>query len=357
MLSAIAAQRLHNQVLTRAGLRRPEDVIKWLGAVQAQEYEPAKWALGIRMRDGAVDDIVERAFEEGRILRTHVMRPTWHFVTPDDIRWLAELTAPRLQRLISTYRRQLNLDTALLVRGTTIVERALRDRNYLTRNELGERLKRANLSLSGVRLGHLAMYAELEGVICSGPRRGKQFTYGLLAERAPQAVRMSRDESLATLARRFFSSHGPATIRDFVWWSGLTTPDAKQGLEMNRARRLEIDGQTYWTIGPAPRAARRARRVHLLPIYDEYFVAYRDRQAVPPGPARVPAASGGTVSFRHSLVVGGQIAGTWRMRRLPTAVIIDAFPLRRLTVPERRGLLEAVHDYERFLRTPVELLV
>jgi len=357
MASAIAAQRLHNQLLTRAGLRRPEDVIKWLGAVQAQEYEPAKWALGIRMREGAVDDIVERAFEEGRILRTHVMRPTWHFVTPDDIRWMTELTAPRLQRLMSTYHRQLNLDTELLVRGTAIVERALRDRNYLTRNELGDQLGRANLSLSGVRLAHLAMYAELEGIICSGPRRGKHFTYGLLAERAPEAVRLSRDEALATLARRFFSSHGPATIRDFVWWSGLTTPDAKRGLEMNRARRVETDGQTYWTIGPAPRGALRARRVHLLPIYDEYCVAYRDRQAVPHGPSRVPAGSGDPVSFRHSLVVGGQIAGTWRTKRQTTAVIIDAFPLRRLTAPERRGLLEAVRDYERFLCAPVQLLV
>jgi hypothetical protein len=357
MLSAIAAQRLHNQLLTRSGLQRPEDVIRWLGAVQAQEYEPAKWALGIRMRDGAADDTVERAFEDGRILRTHVMRPTWHFVTPDDIRWLTELTAPRLQRLMSTYRRQLQMDSDVLVRGTTIVERALRDRHYLTRNELGERLKRANLSLSGIRLAHLAMFAELEGVICSGPRRGKQFTYGLLAERAPQAVRKSRDEALATLARRFFTSHGPATIRDFVWWSGLTTPDAKQGLEMNRARRLEIDGQTYWTIGPAPRGALRARRVHLLPIYDEYVVAYRDRQAVPNGPSRVPARRGEPVIFRHSLIVDGQIAGTWRTRRQSDAVIIDAFPLRRLNAPERRGLLEAVHHYERFLCAPVQLLV
>lgn len=354
-LSAIAAQRLHNQLLTRAGLRRPEDVIKWLGAVQAQEYEPAKWALGIRMRDGAVDDIVERAFADGRILRTHVMRPTWHFVTPDDIRWLTELTGPRVQRLMSTYHRQLELDSGLLVRGTKIIERALRDRTHLTRNELGERLNRANLSFDGIRLGHLAMYAELEGVICSGPRRGKQFTYALVDERAPRAARLPREEALATLARRYFTSHGPATIRDFVWWSGLTTADAKQGLEMNRARRLEVDGQAYWTIGPAPQGAARARRVHLLPIYDEYVVAYRDRHAVPHGSSLVPAG-GSPVSFRHSLVVGGQIAGTWRTKRQSKAVVIDAVPLRRLTAPEQRGMREAVRLYERFLGLPVEFL-
>jgi len=356
LLSAIATQRLHNQLLTRAGLRRPEDVIKWLGAVQAQEYEPAKWALGIRMRDGSVDDTVERAFEGARILRTHVMRPTWHFVTPDDIRWLTELTGRRVQRLMSTYHRQLELDSGLLVRGTTIIERALRDRTHLTRNEIGERLKRASLSFDGLRLAHLAMYAELEGVICSGPRRGKQFTYALLAERAPNAARLPREEALATLARRYFTSHGPATIRDFVWWSGLTTADAKQGLEMNRARRLEIDGQTYWTIGPVPQGARRARRVHLLPIYDEYFVAYRDRHAVPHGPSLVPAGVN-RVTFRHSLVVGGQIAGTWRTKRQAKTVVVDGCLLRRLTAREQRGLLEAVHHYERFLRTPVECLM
>lgn len=352
MLSAIAAQRLRNQLLTRAGFQRPEDVIEWLGAVQAQEYESAKWALGLRMRERAVDSDVERAFEDGRILRTHVMRPTWHFVTPADIRWLTELTAPRLQRLMSTYRRQLELDTDLLVRGTAIVERALRDRTYLTRNELGERLKRANLSLVGIRLAHVAMYAELEAVICSGPRRGKQFTYALLAERAPQSVRLSRDEALATLARRYFSSHGPATIRDFVWWSGLATADATRGLEMNKARRLEIDGQTYWTIGPAPRGAQRARRVHLLPIFDEYFVAYRDRDAVPQGPSLVPAGARDPVNFRHSLVIGGQVAGTWRTKRQSKAVVINAFPLRRLTAAEQGALREAVQLYERFLCTP-----
>jgi len=357
MLSAIATQRLHNQLLTRAGLRRPEDVIKWLGAVQAQEYEPAKWALGIRMHDGAVDDLVERAFADGRILRTHVMRPTWHFVTPEDIRWLTELTGPRIQRLMSTYHRQLELDSGLLVRGAKIIERVLRDRTHLTRNELAERLKRANLSFAGIRLAHLAMYAELEGVMCSGPRRGKQFTYALVAERAPQALRLSREEALATLARRYFISHGPATIRDFVWWSGLTTADAKRGLEMNDARRLEIDGHAYWTIGAAPRQTQRGRRVHLLPIYDEYFVAYRDRDAVPHGSSLVLAAGGNRVIFRHSLVVSGQIAGTWRTKRQTKTVVVDAFMLRRLTAPERRGLLEAVDHYQRFLCTPVELLM
>src|SRR4029453_11256282 len=141
MSAAIAAGRLVNQCIDRTRHRRAPDVVEWLGAVQAQEYEPAKWGLGLRLAD-AVDADIERAFEQGRILRTHVMRPTWHFVTPGDIRWMLELTAPRLHRLMSPYHRQLGLDAGMLVRGAAIVERALQDDRYLTRNELAEHLRR-----------------------------------------------------------------------------------------------------------------------------------------------------------------------------------------------------------------------
>jgi len=148
--------------------------------MQAQEYEAAKWALGLRMAEGTVDADIQRAFDEGRILRTHVMRPTWHFVTPADIRWLLELTAPRVQRLMASYNRRLELDARTLTRTIRVFERALRDRCYLTRTELADCLQRAGMPMAGQRLAHVAMHAELEGVICSGPRRGKQFTYALL---------------------------------------------------------------------------------------------------------------------------------------------------------------------------------
>src|SRR5262245_32076540 len=178
----IVERRLRNQLLTLAGRRQPADVVRWLGAVQAQAFDAAKWALGLRLQDGAADREIDRAFDEGRILRTHVMRPTWHFVTPEDIRWLSELTAPRVHRVMSTYNRQLGLEAGSLARATAVIERGLRDRRYLTRSELGEHLARAGLAFDSVRLAHLAMHAELEGIICSGPRRGKQFTYALVAE-------------------------------------------------------------------------------------------------------------------------------------------------------------------------------
>jgi DNA glycosylase AlkZ-like len=351
MNAGIARRRLLNQCITRPCQRRASDVVAWLGAVQAQEYEAAKWALGLRMRDGAADGEIQRAFDEGRILRTHVLRPTWHFVTPADIRWLLELTASRVYRAMSPSFRREELDTRALVRGTRAFERALRDGQHMTRGELAER---AGLAMAGERLGLLAMYAELEGVICSGPRRGKQMTYALLAERAPGAKRLSRDEALAELCRRYFRSHGPATVRDFVWWSGLTGADARRGLEMNRARREELDGQIYWTVGPTPASPARMDLVQLLPIYDEYVIAYLDRQAVPHGPPVLTSASRGPVTFQHAVVIAGQIAGTWRPSRKSRAVSVEVTALRRLTSAERRALDHAIDRYGRFLGASVE---
>ena len=348
MTVAIAERRLANQRITRAVPGRPAAVVRWLGAVQAQEYEAAKWAIGLRMPAGAADGGIEAAFNQGRILRTHVMRPTWHFVAPSDIRWLLELTAPRVQRLMSSYNRRLELDARTLTRGTAVIERALRGHRYLTRTELGERLQRAGLAMAGQRLAHLVMHAELEGVICSGPRRDRKFTYALLAERAPKARSLSRDEALATLGQRFFRSHGPATIRDFAWWSGLSTADAKRAVEMIRAVREDLGGRSYWTHGSAPRGTARGDMAHLLPIYDEYLVAYRDREAVPHGPSTI-ASRRGSVTFQHALVVNGEVAGTWRTTRRGDDVSIHVVPLRRLSRVERGAVAEAVRRYERFL--------
>src|SRR5688572_6809527 len=157
-MNPIAETRLVNQYITRDGHRRPEDVVAWFGAVQAQEYEPAKWGLGLRMRDGTRNADIEDAFEQGRILRTHVMRPTWHFVTAADIRWMLELTARRVQRTMSHYARRLELDARTLTRGIRVIERALRDGQHLTRPEIGERLQRARIAVTGTRLAMIVMH-------------------------------------------------------------------------------------------------------------------------------------------------------------------------------------------------------
>src|SRR5688572_10872776 len=231
-LFAIPTQRLHNQHISQVGFRQPAEVVGWLGAVQAQDYAAAKWALALRA-PGLTDADVDRALADGSILRTHVLRPTWHFVLPDDIRWMLALTAPRINALSAYYYRQMGLDDATFARSNDVLAKALQGGQQRTREELAAVLHQAGI-YNGELLAftYLMIRAELDGVVCSGARRGKQFTYALLDERAPQARQLTRDEALAELARRYFSGHGPATLADFVWWSGLTVTDARSGLEM-----------------------------------------------------------------------------------------------------------------------------
>jgi hypothetical protein len=341
--------------VTRTSHRQAADLVAWLGAVQAQEFGPAKWALGLRLPPTTTDAIVQSAFDAGLILRTHVMRPTWHFVASPDIRWMLELTAPRVHQTLSHYRRRLGLDDALCRRATALFERSLDQ--PLTRRELGLRLARAGIAATSMPLAMLTIYAELEGVICSGPRRGTHQTYARLADRAPGARRLPRDEAVAELTRRYFCSHGPATIRDFVWWSGLRTPDAQRGLEAIGAKPYHFGGCTYWQVERRARAAGAGASLHLLPIYDEYLVSYRDRIAVPHGPTRVPSRSRGAITFQHALVIAGQVAGTWRTAKTGSAQSVEVVPLRRLTRSERSGIDGAIDRYSRFLGSPVSVSI
>jgi hypothetical protein len=344
----IAEQRLDNHGITGPGRRRPADVVKWLGAVQAQEYLAARWALALRMRDGATSAQVDSAINEGTIIRTHVMRPTWHFVTPADIHWMLDLTAPRVHQAMAYAHRYYGLDAATRRRAGIIFERALRDGQSLTRAELGAHLARARIAASGVRLALLTMDAELEGIICSGTQRGTRMTYALLAERVPRARRLPRDEALAELTTRYFRSHGPATIRDFAWWSGLTTADARRGVAMSRARHQVIDDRTYWALDGARSRTAGDHVVHLLPAYDEYLVAYRDLPAAPgEGPSRGKLA--------RALVVGGRIVGTWQVARGTRECVLKVMPQRALTKAERSALNQTSARYEHFLGVPLAI--
>jgi len=349
----LVAERLRNQHLLESALRDPADVVARLGAVQAQDYTGAKWALGQRVND-TTDADVERAFNDGAILRTHVLRPTWHFVTPADIRWMLALSGPRVIVRSASAHRELELDHRAFSRSWKILERALGGGAHLTRVELRAALTRAGISAAGVRLGHLLMRAELEGLICSGPRQGKHATYAWLERRVPPATPLSRDESLARLARAYFSSHGPATERDYVWWSGLTVGDARAGMAMIRADldRMTLDGLTCWSM-PSPASRSRARlrsgHVHLLPIYDEYLIAYKDRVHVT-GAAPSRAAGKRDDVFSHYLMVDGQLAGTWSRTLTTRSVVVDLHPYAALKGASVRMAASAVERYGRFLR-------
>jgi hypothetical protein len=346
------AQRLYSHHLDNPIFETAADVVRWYGAVQAQEYLDTKWSLYQRMSAGS-HDLIEQAFNDGRIIRTHIMRPTWHFVAPEDIRWLLMLTGPRVQAINRHYNRQTELDGVLLAKGAEAMAQALQGGNFLTRPELAKILaEKAGIIASGMRLSYLVMNAELEGVICSGPRRGKQFTYALLEERVPPAKEWTREEALAELVRRYFMSHGPATVHDFAWWSGLTVADAKVGLAMNEGKLVEevVDGQTYWRSAAMPAELPfPSPSAHLLAVYDEYTVAYKDRRNLLDGGYLEKEDKS---SFWWVYLLDGRIAGRWRREFTKDEVIIDS-DLRPLSAAEQAAIEKAAERYGRFYGLPV----
>ena len=351
MNSPIATARLENQGIARSVARKPAQLVAWLGAVQAQEYSAALWALGLRLPATTLRRHVEAEVNRGAIIRTHVLRPTWHFVALRDADWMLKLTSARIHRRMAPMHARHQLDPAIRVRAAGVMERALRDGEPLTRAELAVHLERARLPSRGMALALLTLYAELERVMHSGPFRGKQPTYVRYGAHAPAGRQLAGDEAIAELAKRYFRSHGPATIRDFVWWSTLTTRDAKRALEANQAKHHVIDGLTYWTSGDVPPLAARQRPTpRLLPVYDEYFVGYQDRAAVPLGLGR---RSGDP--FNSVLIIGGQVAGTWKTTQYEESVVMHVAPARRLSATERGSIERIAGRYGRFLGVPATL--
>jgi hypothetical protein len=353
--SDIARRRLAAQHLTRAPFADAVDVVRAQGAVQAQDYSAAKWALGMRCR-GATDMDVEQVIGSGAILRTHVLRPTWHFVDPADIRWMLSLTAPRVGARMAPYNRQLELDEHTFRRSNDALTRALSGGLHMTRAEVAGLLARERIKLADTRLAHLLMRAELDGVVCSGARKGKQFTYALLDERVPPAAALERDEALAELTKRYFETRGPATPHDFSWWSGLTVGDARRGIQALGTELVHEtrDDVTYWSSASAARARAASPLAHLLPNYDEYFIGYRDRGAIL---ERVRAAnvSNTPALTAHVLEIDGQVVGGWKRAVKRAVVSIDLSPVIALGAAEREAVVAAAERHAAFLDLPVEI--
>ena len=350
--SKIRALRLANQRITGKKFPSASGVVGWLGAVQAQDFAGAKWGIGLRMTRGS-ELAIDEAFAHGSILRTHALRPTWHFVTPADIRWIQKLTAPRVHAQCEGMYRKSGLDRSTLRKSRRILERALRNGNTLTRTALASRLGRYGVRPGdGTRLAYIMMHAELECLICSGPRSGKQFTYALLDEKVPGTSLPDRDEALGELAARFFASRGPATPHDLAKWSSLTLADARRGTMIAGARlkRMTINGTEYWTGGSSP-SPTRSPRACLLSVYDEYLSGYKDRSAIcDPAVARKLASLGNGLGY--VIVVNGRIVGRWR-RTIGRTISMEMetyVPLRKTDV---RAIRNAARHFGDFAGLPV----
>ena len=300
--------RVANQRMVGAGAGTPEELVRWMGCIQAQDFGQAKWAIGVRGAAESEAD-VDAAFNEGRILRTHVLRPTWHFVLPSDIRWMLRLSAPRIRQFSQPYYKRLGLDAGVFKRTRKVLEKELRDGMPLTRVEIASVFRKAKINTDDIRMNFLLMDAELEGLVCSGPRKGRQFTYALLEERAAMAPVPSPEEAVGELAARYFMSRGPASLGDFAWWSGLTVGQAGKGLEMVKGwlERAVMEGKEYWFFRGGGGGAV-APRALLLPAFDEYTVAYKDRAYVLPGEYE----KGSSFGLKPVVVVNGRVAGVWK---------------------------------------------
>lgn len=354
--SEITRLRLHNQRLSTTTFKKPDEVVNYLGAVQSQDYSGAKWALAQRMIE-ASDALLDKAFNNGSILRTHLMRPTWHFVAPEDIRWLLKLTAPRVHAMNAFMYRQSAMDTTLIKKSYMVLEKALRGNKQLTRTELGSALEKAGIPAKGVRLGYFMMSAELDGLICSGGRRGKQFTYALLEERVLPVKSLTRDEALAELVKRYFSTRGPATLQDFTWWSGLTMADAKQGIEMVKSQfqQKAIDGQTYWLPESVSDVKVKSPTVYLLPNYDEYFVGLKDRSAIGEVAVKESITKDNPSVMAHIIILNGQMVGGWKRTFEKNKVNVELSPITKLSRSEKQAVAEAAEQFGKFLGLPVGL--
>jgi hypothetical protein len=354
----IAARRLRNQGIAGTGFDRPGAVVAWMGAVQAQDYLGALWALGIRTQ-GAREEAIEQAIADRTVVRTWPMRGTLHFVAPADIRWMLALLTPRVIAGQRGRHRQLGLDQADFDRSRDLLTRVLEGGRQRTRDALYEILEAAGISTAGQRGIHILARLAQDGLLCFAARQGKQQTFALLEEWVPPARTLERDEALAELAARYFTSHGPATVQDFTWWSGLTVADAKKGIELAgpRLERETIDGQEYWLSaaapGPVPTASPASPTAWLLPPFDEYTVAYKDRSAV------LDPAQGGSISgngiFYPVIVLDGQVAGTWKRVVKKGSVVIILSPFAPLKKKERQAVAAAAERYGAFLGLPAVL--
>ena len=341
----VVSQRLDNHKLSSSEFKKPVDVVRWLGAVQAQDFYGAKWALALRMRK-ATDAVVEKAFNDGQILRTHLMHPTWHFVAPDDIRWLLQLTGPRINVRCGPNYRKYELDKETFKRSNKALTRALQGGKHLTRSALKKVLNQIGIPADDtVRMAHILLRAELDGVVCSGPRIGKQFTYTLLEERAPATKPLTRDEGLAKLTQRYFTSHGPATLQDFIWWSGLTAADARHGVGLvDRHLRQELIEEKVYLSPRAIKAPKPTHSAHLLPAYDEYTVAYKDRQTLYVRTNGKPSITTWGL-LGPIVIVDGRPVGAWK--RTNDQVSLKLSP--DLKESEKSAITQAVDRYEAFL--------
>jgi hypothetical protein len=352
--------RLSNHHISYENFKTSKEIVAWMGAIQAQDYNMAKWAVGIRL-PASTDRIVEESIDKGDVIRTHLLRPTWHLVSADDIYWMLGLTAPHIKASMRSRHKQLGLTDDIFAKCNDILENALSGGRYLTREELevelADEVANAKTTTEGSRLSHILMQAELDGIICNGPRRGKKITYALLSERVPETEPISRAEAVLKLVSRYFTSHGPATLQDFAWWSGLSVTETRPALESLGPDFVseKTGSHTYWFPRPEHETENIENTVHLLPAFDELIISYRDRSAFLPSEDHTKAISNNGM-FKPVILVNGKVAGIWKRTVKKDKVMIESQFFQSPDEDIMKMLEEAAVGYGRFVGHEVEII-
>jgi hypothetical protein len=353
----IARLRLHNQHIAAPRFKRPAQIVAWLGAVQAQDFAGALWSIGLRLI-GATEKDIERAIADRTIVRTWPMRGTLHFVAAADVHWMRALLTPCVVTRSAPRQRELELDASVFARCEKIFLKALRGGRQLLREEMLNLLEKARIRTAGQRGYHILWRLAQEGLLCFGPHAGKQPTFTLLDEWCPATKPLDREQSLAALATRYFTSHGPATLQDFIGWTALPAADARQGLNLAAGDLAQevIDGKTYWFSRELPPTTKKSAVVHLLPGFDEYMLGYRDRSpSLRAGDAQkiCPGSNG---MFIPTVIIDGQVGGTWKRVLKKRSVSVTAFPFTSFTRTQQRTIAIAAIRYSHFLGRTIEAL-
>ncbi len=355
----IGPYRLFHQGISHAPFEQPAQVVAHLGAMQAQDYAGALWAIGLRMK-AANQTLIEQAIADRTIVRTWPMRGTLHFVAAADVRWMLKLLTPRIISATAARQRQLEIDAPVLTRSQELITKALEGGKQLTRAELYQVLEQGQIAPDGQRGIHILGRLSQEGVLCLSSFRDKQPSFALLDEWLPPALTrvMERDEALAELALRYFTGHGPATLPDFERWAGLKTSDARAGLEMVKAQlqHEEVASQTYWLAQTEPAPPTRSGAVYLLPGFDEYILGYKDRSAVLEPQHFQKIVPGGNGMFISTIVLNdGQVAGLWKRALKKGKLQLTPVPFNSLDEAETAALVVAAERYGQFITTPVKV--
>lgn len=351
----VVHRRLVNQMLAK-GAASPIGLAGWMGAIQAQDFQMVKWAFGIRI-PGSTSETIDKAINDGEIVRTHVLRPTWHFVSAANLLWMLELSSPRIRPGLKYRQDFLGLTPEILQKSNSIIPNTLRGGKHLTRDEMIANLKADGITTDNNSFSHIFLWAELNGIVCSGRMAGNKPTYTLISEWVPSSEMLSREESLGKLAVIYFTSHGPATVKDFAWWSGLTAGDIRTGLKSaeNELESVVVDSTTYWQARKSLQSVEKTNRAFLLPAFDEFLISYTDRSAVMTGVNHRKAVSDNGV-FRPVIVINGQVTGLWKSISKKNKIILESSFFKRATKQIKAAVEEAAFEYGAFLGKKTEVI-